>query len=168
MWRVTIRGLLAKKLRLFTTALAVMLGVAFMSGTLVLTDTMGKVFDDLFADVNRGTDAFVRGQTVFKSDFGDVRSRIPASLVTTVQGAEGVKAAEGSVQGYAQLVKAERQGAELRPGAEHREQLGRGPRAEPVDDRRGARPDRHRRDHHRQGQRGQRRLHSRPEGQGAC
>jgi len=106
MWRVTIRGLLAKKLRLFTTALAVMLGVAFMSGTLVLTDTMGKVFDDLFADVNRGTDAFVRGQTVFKSDFGDVRSRIPASLVTTVQNTEGVKAAEGSVQGYAQLVKA--------------------------------------------------------------
>ena len=41
-----------------------MLGVAFMSGTFVLTDTMGKVFDDLFADVNRGTDAFVRGQTV--------------------------------------------------------------------------------------------------------
>jgi putative ABC transport system permease protein len=107
MWRVTIRGLLAKKLRLFTTALAITLGVAFMAGTLVLTDTMGKVFDDLFADVNRGTDAFVRGQTVFKSDFGDVRSRIPASLVTTVQGAQGVKAAEGSVQGYAQLVKAD-------------------------------------------------------------
>ncbi len=106
MWRVTIRGLMAKKLRLLTTALAIMLGVAFMAGTLVLTDTMGKVFDDLFADVNRGTDAFVRGPTVFKSDFGDVRSRIPASLVTTVEGAQGVKAAEGSVQGYAQLVKA--------------------------------------------------------------
>ena len=37
MWRVTIRGLMAKKLRLLTTALAVMLGVAFMAGTLVLT-----------------------------------------------------------------------------------------------------------------------------------
>ena len=69
MWRVTIRGLLAKKLRLLTTALAVMLGVAFMAGTLVLTDTMGKVFDDLFADVNAGTDAYVRGETVFESDF---------------------------------------------------------------------------------------------------
>ncbi len=107
MWRVTIRGLMAKKLRLLTTALAIMLGVAFMAGTLVLTDTMGKVFDDLFADVNRGTDAFVRGPTVFKSDFGDVRSRIPASLVSTVEGAQGVKAAEGSVNGYAQLVKAD-------------------------------------------------------------
>ncbi|HTN81135.1 MAG TPA: FtsX-like permease family protein [Acidimicrobiales bacterium] len=106
MWRVTIRGLMAKKLRLLTTALAITLGVAFMAGTLVLTDTMAKVFDDLFADVNRGTDAFVRGETVFKSDFGDVRSRIPASLVTTVEGAPGVAAAEGSVQGYAQLVKA--------------------------------------------------------------
>ncbi len=107
MWRVTIRGLRAKKLRLLTTALAVMLGVAFMAGTLVLTDTMGKVFDDLFADVNRGTDAFVRGQTVFESDFGDARSRIPASLVSTVQGVDGVAAAEGSVQGYAQLVKSD-------------------------------------------------------------
>ena len=107
MWRVTIRGLLAKKLRLFTTALAVMLGVAFMAGTLVLTDTMGKVFDDLFADVNAGTDAYVRGETVFESDFGDVRSRIPAALIANVQDAAGVAAAEGSVQGYAQLVKAD-------------------------------------------------------------
>jgi putative ABC transport system permease protein len=107
MWRVTIRGLLSKKLRLLTTALAITLGVAFMAGTLVLTDTMGRVFDDLFADVNRGTDAFVRGQTVIESDFGDVRNRIPASLVTTVEDAPGVAAAEGSVQGYAQLVKAD-------------------------------------------------------------
>ena len=66
MWRVTLRGLLAKKLRLFTTALAVMLGVAFMAGTFVLTDTMGKVFDDLFADVNAGTDAYVRGRNRFR------------------------------------------------------------------------------------------------------
>ncbi|RPI09169.1 MAG: FtsX-like permease family protein, partial [Actinobacteria bacterium] len=107
MWRVTIRGLLAKKLRLLTTALSVMLGVAFMAGTLVLTDTMGKVFDDLFTDVNAGTDAYVRGETVFESDFGDVRSRIPAALITSVSDAEGVAVAEGSVQGYAQLVKAD-------------------------------------------------------------
>ena len=114
MWRVTIRGLLAKKLRLFTTALAVMLGVAFMSGTLVLTDTMGKVFDDLFADVNRGTDAFVRGQTVFKSDFGDVRSRIPASLVTTVQGADRREGCRRVGAGLRAARQGRRQGAQRR------------------------------------------------------
>ncbi len=62
---------------------------------------------------------------MFESDFGDVRSRLPASLVTTVEGAEGVAAAEGSVQGYAQLVKADGKALELRASAEHRWQLGR-------------------------------------------
>ena len=51
MTKITIKGLLAHKLRFLMTALAVMLGVAFMSGTLVLTDTISKTFDDLFANV---------------------------------------------------------------------------------------------------------------------
>ncbi len=51
MLRMTLKGLLAHKRRLLTTALAVTLGVAFMAGTLVLTDTIGKTFDDLFGDV---------------------------------------------------------------------------------------------------------------------
>ena len=50
MWRVTFRGLLAKKFRLVLTSLAVVLGVAFMAGTFVLTDTLGHVFDNLFRD----------------------------------------------------------------------------------------------------------------------
>ena len=47
----TVKGLIAHKLRLFATALAVTLGVAFMAGTLVLTDTVSKTFDDLFGDI---------------------------------------------------------------------------------------------------------------------
>ena len=62
MFRTTLKNLAAHKLRLLTTSLAVLLGVAFMAGTLVLTDTIGKTFDDLFADANEGTDAFVRGE----------------------------------------------------------------------------------------------------------
>ena len=42
MWRVTLTGLLAKKFRLVLTSLAVVLGVAFMAGTLVLTDTLAS------------------------------------------------------------------------------------------------------------------------------
>ena len=61
MFRLTIKELLAKKLRLLTTALAVMLGVAFMAGTLVLTDTMNRTFDGLLSDAYAGTDAYVRG-----------------------------------------------------------------------------------------------------------
>ena len=54
MWRVTIKGLLAKKFRLVLTSLAVVLGVAFMAGTFVLTDTLGNVFDELFAEHDAG------------------------------------------------------------------------------------------------------------------
>ena len=65
MFFTTIKGLIAHKLRMFATALAVTLGVAFMAGTLVLTDTVGKTFDDLFGNVYKQTDVVVRGQAVF-------------------------------------------------------------------------------------------------------
>ena len=65
MLKIVARNLLARKFRLFATALAVTLGVAFMAGTLVLTDTMGKTFNDLSAGVYKGTDAVVRATAVF-------------------------------------------------------------------------------------------------------
>jgi putative ABC transport system permease protein len=106
--RVTIKGLLAHKLRFALTALAVMLGVAFMSGTMVLTDTISRTFDNLFADVNRGTDAYVRSAQSLSSGFGGAarrqRGRVPASLVPEIQSVPGVAAAEGNLQFYAQLV----------------------------------------------------------------
>jgi putative ABC transport system permease protein len=106
--RVTIKGLLSHKLRFALTALAVMLGVAFMSGTLVLTDTISRTFDNLFADVNRGTDAYVRSAQSLSSGFGGParrqRGRIPASLLSEIQSVPGAAAAEGNVQFYAQLV----------------------------------------------------------------
>ena len=81
MFRTTLKNLAARKLRLLTTSIAVLLGVAFMAGTLVLTDTIGKTFDDLFADVNAGTDAYVRGEAAFEDDeLGDQRARLDASL----------------------------------------------------------------------------------------
>ena len=104
MLRITLKSLLARKLRLFTTSLAVLLGVAFMAGTLVLTDTMGATFDRLFADATAGTDAAVRGKSVIASDFAVDRDRVPASLVETVRSTPGVKAVEGYVAGYAQVV----------------------------------------------------------------
>jgi putative ABC transport system permease protein len=106
MGRVTIKGLLAHKLRFALTALAVMLGVAFMSGTMVLTDTISRTFDNLFADVNRGTDAFVRSRESLTSSFGGdrQRGRIPASLVPEIETVEGAAQVEGNLQFYAQLV----------------------------------------------------------------
>ena len=108
MGRVTIKGLLAHKLRFALTALAVLLGVAFMSGTMVLTDTISRTFDNLFADVNKGTDAYVRSARSLSTGFGGParrqRGRIPASLLPEIQSVPGAAAADGNVQFYAQLV----------------------------------------------------------------
>ncbi len=108
MRRVTIKGLLAHKLRFALTALAVILGVSFMSGTMILTDTISRTFDNLFADVNRGTDAYVRSAQSLSSGFGGPvrrqRARVPASLVPQIEAVPGAAAAQGNLQFYAQLV----------------------------------------------------------------
>jgi len=101
-----LRNLLAHKIRLFTTGLAVMLGVAFMAGTLVLTDTVTKTFDDLFSDALAGTDAMVRAEASFDdpNGFGEMRGRIDEALLTDVEGVDGVALASGDVWGFAQVV----------------------------------------------------------------
>lgn len=108
MFWMTIKGLLARKRRLFTTALAVTLGVAFMSGTLVLTDTIGKTFDDLFGDALANTDAQVRQIAAFEgvpgADTADQRGRVDASLIPVLRNVKGVAVAEGDIFGYARLL----------------------------------------------------------------
>jgi putative ABC transport system permease protein len=102
--KVTIRGLMAHKVRFIATALAVLLGVAFMAGTQVFTDTFTRSFDQIFVDVNKGTDAVVRSKVVVKSDFGDQRSRIPETVLPQVQGVNGVAVASGVVSGNVRIL----------------------------------------------------------------
>jgi len=106
MLRTALKGLLAHKLRLFRTAFAVTLGVALMAGTLVLTDTMKQTFDDLFANVYRGTDAVVRTTAAFEGPQGTglQRGRVPEALLAKVRDVPGVAVAEGSVFGYARII----------------------------------------------------------------
>jgi putative ABC transport system permease protein len=105
MWKVTIKGLLAHKLRLALTALAIVLGVTFIAGTFVLTDTLHNTFSVLFGNVYQKIDFQVRGVAQFgKATLGVVRDPIPESLLTAVRGVPGVEGAYGSVQGYAQFV----------------------------------------------------------------
>jgi putative ABC transport system permease protein len=108
MLTTTFKNLAARKLRLFATALAVLLGVAFMAGTFVLTDTIDKTFHDLFGSVYAHTDAVVRGraaaQSPASSGLDGQRPPVDAALVGTITRIPGVHAAEGNVMGYAQLV----------------------------------------------------------------
>jgi putative ABC transport system permease protein len=106
MWKLTRKGLVANKLRFLLTGIAVVLGVAFVSGTFVLTATIQKTFDDLFANIYSHTDAVVRAHQRLSSDFGaGARPNIPVSLLATVRKAPGVKAADGGVGiAYAQII----------------------------------------------------------------
>lgn len=109
MWRATRKGLMAHKFRLVSTYVAVLLGVAFVAGTLVLSDTLQHTFDNLFTEVTKGTDVSVRSKAAFTSnDSGGSgasdREAIPASLVSTVEKVDGVKTVTGNVQGYAALI----------------------------------------------------------------
>ncbi len=104
MWKVTIKGLLAHKLRLALTALAIVLGVTFIAGTFVLTDTLHNTFNTLFSNIYQNVDFQVRGAAQFGSGGTATRNPIPESILTTVRGVPGVEAAEGSVTGYAQYI----------------------------------------------------------------
>ena len=109
MLATALRNLLAHKVRLLTTGLAVMLGVAFMAGTMVLTDTLNKTFDDLFADVYATTDAVVRAPASFDdpSGFGELRGRFDATLLDEVADVDGVAEASPDVFGIAQVLDQE-------------------------------------------------------------
>ena len=79
MRQVTLRGLLAHKMRLALTALAIVLGVTFISGTFVLTDTLNNTFSSLFTSVYSKIDFQVRGVAQFGN--GAERDPEPAARV---------------------------------------------------------------------------------------
>ena len=81
-----------------------MLGVTFISGTFVLTDTLHNTFTDLFANIYSKIDFQVRGVAQLGSGANAVRNELPESLLATVRGVPGVEAADGEVTGYAQFI----------------------------------------------------------------
>ncbi|HEU5084694.1 MAG TPA: FtsX-like permease family protein [Acidimicrobiales bacterium] len=105
MFRTTLRNLAAHKLRLLTTGFAVLLGVAFMSGTMILSATMDKTFDDMFVSAYEDTDGMVRSSAVMETPEGmEIRPRIDESLVDAVAAVDGVAVAQGDLWSTAQVV----------------------------------------------------------------
>ena len=99
MIRVALRGLAGRKLRAVLTALAIILGVAMMSGTYVLTDTIDKAFSEIFDESYAGTDVVVSGKGADISFQGEDAAAPPIdeSLVDEVRQVPSVEAAAGSV-----------------------------------------------------------------------
>jgi putative ABC transport system permease protein len=104
MTRIGLKSAWARKRRLVGTFLAVFLGVSFLSGTLVLGQTLQRNFDGLFADANAGTDAVVRSATKINSDAGFERGPMSAATVERVRAVDGVASVAPYVEGYGQLL----------------------------------------------------------------
>jgi ABC-type lipoprotein release transport system permease subunit len=106
MIKVALAGLLGRKLRTALTAIAIVLGVAMISGTFVLTDSIDKAFSSIFTDVRKGSSVVVSGKSAFdlSQGQGSFAPTLNESLLNTVRNVPGVAAVEGSVNGEALLV----------------------------------------------------------------
>jgi putative ABC transport system permease protein len=119
MLTATFRSMVAHKLRVLLTTASIALGVALLAGTLILTNTMGIAFDQLFGKISAGTDAVVRTQAPYTATegVGTERGPIDASVLDRVRDVDGVRVAEGSVSGYALLTDTEGQAITTNGGA---------------------------------------------------
>jgi putative ABC transport system permease protein len=115
MFALALRNLWAYKRRLLTSAFSVVLGISFLSGSFVFTDTLKGLFNDLFSSSVKGIDTVVRpkigfadgaGKASATSDDGPYRGGllIPIALVDKIARVEGVAAVEAASQGYAQVI----------------------------------------------------------------
>jgi putative ABC transport system permease protein len=104
MIRAELRGLFGRKLRTVLTAVAIILGVAMVSGTYVLTDSIDKAFGSIFTDVRKGSDVVVTGKAATSTDNGSTAPTLPDALLGKIRSLPGVRTAEGGVNGDAHLI----------------------------------------------------------------
>jgi len=104
--RVGLRNLVSRKLRTALTALSIVLGVAMISGTYVLTDSISEAFDSIFTGVYVGTDATISGRAAFDlgADSATQAPAFPEELLKSVRALPDVDSAVGGVAGEAQLI----------------------------------------------------------------
>lgn len=101
MRRATWASILAHKVRLLSTSIAIVLGVAFVTGTLILSDTLQGTFDELFGQTTSGIDVAVRGAEIdpFVGSEG-----VDPAVVEQIAAVEGVAGVSPEVEGFAQLI----------------------------------------------------------------
>ena len=103
---VALKGLLGRKLRAVLTAIAIVLGVAMISGTYVLTDTIKAAFGTVFTTVYKNTDAVITSKSALgnNTNNNNLPPSFSESLLAKVQGLPGVSAAQGGIDDFAHLV----------------------------------------------------------------
>jgi putative ABC transport system permease protein len=97
--KFALQGLLGRKLRTALTAIAIVLGVAMVSGTYVLTDSIDRAFDSIFNDVRAGSDAVITGKAAIdlSDGSGTTAPTLDESLLEDVRALDEVSVAEGGV-----------------------------------------------------------------------
>jgi putative ABC transport system permease protein len=103
MRRVALRGLAGRKLRAALATLAVVLGVAMVSGTYVFTDTIEAAIDTLLTEAYTGSDAVVSAKDVVDLPAGG-RPTVPAELLADVRALPEVEAVSGGIVDTARLI----------------------------------------------------------------
>lgn len=104
MFRTAVRNVLAHKARLLMTVLAVMLGVAFVSGTLVFTDTLGNAFRNQSA---KNYDDIAVAVTTWAERGDKETPAVDAATLEKIRGLDGVAEATGRVSGFAGVADTE-------------------------------------------------------------
>ena len=104
MLKLSIRNLLSHKIRFFMTSFAVVLGVSFVVGSIVVTDTVRKSFDTLFDEITAGVDLEIRSVDPLSDEPGGLGPPLPAEVATQASAVDGVEIAEGQVGGIAQPI----------------------------------------------------------------
>ncbi|MCE2527975.1 MAG: ABC transporter permease, partial [Actinomycetia bacterium] len=107
MLRTAVKGMWAHKLRLTLTALSIILGVAFVVGSFVFTDTIQDGFDKLFGDVYAGVDVQVEAEVLDFAQQGEDVPSFDEGVLDRIASVPGVKVAVPSVRGFAQLLDSE-------------------------------------------------------------
>jgi len=109
MTRVALASLRGHKLRASLTAIAIVLGVAMVAGTFVLTDSIDNAFNSIFTDVRKGSNVVVSGKPAFdvNDQSGSSAPTLDESLLGKVRALPGVLQAEGQINGEAQLIGAD-------------------------------------------------------------
>ena len=94
MTRMALRGLFARKLRTALTGFAVVIGVAFVAGTFIFTDTINASFDQLFKQVSKGVDVDITARQPVEGDFGGRIQPLPGDALDKVRAVPGVAAVD--------------------------------------------------------------------------
>jgi putative ABC transport system permease protein len=94
--RLAVKSLWARKVRALTTTLAVVIGVAFVAGTYILTDTTFQAFDEIFADSLEKTSVVISAENEVRQESGEEPS-FDASVLPEVERVEGVRTASGQI-----------------------------------------------------------------------